>query len=132
MLATLLHIIWPPFTFSTTNLALFLTWSTTSSNYQFAYQNPKVAQVLRRTNTVFSLLTATGANKTTLLHVGTSCTCDIGFYSKGNVSATHQIVCATESQNCMDGVGLCPLQTPFTGGHTFKILLYLIFRAKGG
>ena len=31
------------------------------------------------------------ANKTTPLHVGTSYTHDIGFYSKGNVSATHQI-----------------------------------------
>ena len=31
-LATLLHIIWPPFTFSTPNLAPFPTWSTTSTN----------------------------------------------------------------------------------------------------
>ena len=39
-----------------------------------------------------SFLTATGTNKTTPLHVGTSYTHDIRFNSKTNVSTTHQIV----------------------------------------
>ena len=30
--SSLLHIFWPPFTFSTSNLAPFPTWSTTSTN----------------------------------------------------------------------------------------------------
>ena len=36
------------------------------------------------------LLSGTGANKMTPLHVGSSYTHDFGFYSKGNASATHQ------------------------------------------
>ena len=39
---------------------------------------------------VLPLLTGTGANKMTPLHVGTSYTHDFRFHSKGNASGTHQ------------------------------------------
>ena len=87
-LASLMQISWPLFAFCITP---FLTWSTTSSSLLTSTWK---SQALHRTNSnaVFSLLTPTGANKTTPLHVGTSYTHHIGFHSKRNVSATHQIV----------------------------------------
>ena len=64
---------------------------------------------------VLLLLTASGANEMTLLHVGTRYTHIIGFSSKRNVSATHQIP-------TLINVGTAPL----------KFSPYFVFRAKGG
>ena len=63
--------------------------------------------------------------QTTPLHVGTSYTHNFGFYSKGNVSATHQMAWVAK--------GLRPLPTPFKGGALpLKFPPYSLFRAKGG
>ena len=72
------------------------------------------------------------ANKTTPLHVGTSYTHDIRFYSKRNVSATHQIVWAGSLNPQIAWVvrGLRPLRTPLT--HLpLKFSPCSIFRPKG-
>ena len=64
--------------------------------YQLAYQDSKVPKrfvglIQMQCSPSFD---CNWANKTTPLHVGTSYIHDIRFYSKGNVSATHQIVWA--------------------------------------
>ena len=58
------------------------------------------------------------ANKTTPLYVGTSYTHDFGFYSKVNVSATHQIAWAgsLKPQIVWAARGPSPLRTPINGG----------------
>ena len=63
---------------------------------------------------VLPLLTGTGANKMTPLHVGTSYTHDFRFHSKGNASGMHHSAWAG-SQNpqiAWAARGLRPLQTP--------------------
>ena len=65
--------------------------------YQLAYRDLKVPKRfvgLIQMQCSPSFDCATGANKTTPLHVGTSYTHDFGFYSKENVSVTHQIAWA--------------------------------------
>ena len=85
-------------------------------------------------NAVLSLLlTATGANKTTPLHVGTSYTHDFGFYSKGNVSATDQIVWAESLNPQISWAvrGLHPLSSPINRGTPpLNFPMYSLFRAK--
>ena len=100
-----LHISWPLFTFCTSNLAPFPIWSTTSSNLLTGTRKFQCIVLP-------PLLTATGANKTTPLQVGTSYNNYIGFYSKRNVSTTHQIAWAGSLIYCVGGEGLCPLPTP--------------------
>ena len=61
--------------------------------YQLAYWDsnvPKRFIGLNQMQCSFSFDWNWGANKMTLLHVGTSYTHDFRFYSKGNPSATHQ------------------------------------------
>ena len=100
--------------------------------YQLAYWDLKVPKRLNQMQCSL-LLTATGANKTTPLHVGTSYTHAFGFYSKANVSATHQIAWEGHwTPNCVGGMGCAPFEPPLTGGHlAFKFSPYLLFRAKG-
>ena len=103
--------------------------------YQLAYQDSKVPKCFVGLIHALPLLTATGANKTTPLHVGTSYTHDFGFYSKRNVSATHPIAWAGSPNHAplRGWRGGCALfQPPLTWGHPFKIPPCLIFRAKGG
>ena len=87
-------------------------------------------QVLRRIKcSALPVLTGTGANKMTLLHVGTSYTHDFGFYSKGNASATHQSTWAgsLKPQMAWAARGLLPIRTPINGGTPpFKIPLVLV------
>ena len=89
-MATLLHIIWPPFNFSTPNLAPFPTWSTTSTNLLTGTRKSPSASKDQIKCSALPLLTGTGAYKMTPLHVGTSYTHDFQFHSKENASATHQ------------------------------------------
>ena len=92
------------------NLAPFSTWSTSCLP---GLESP---QALHRTKfSVLPLSTATGANKTTPLYVGTSFTHDIGFYSNRNISATHQIAWAG-SLNPQIAWALRPLRTPVNRG----------------
>ena len=64
--------------------------------YQLAYWDSKVPKRIVGLNQMqcSPLLTGTGENKMTPLHVGTSYTNDFGFCSKGNASGTHQIAWA--------------------------------------
>ena len=80
---------WPLFTSSISNLASFLTWSTTSSNLLTGTRKSPIP-----------LLSATGANKTTPLHVGTTYTNDIGFHSKENVSLPTRLRWLIPDANC--------------------------------
>ena len=59
----------------------------------------------------------------TLLHFGTSYTQDIMFYSKEDVSATHQIVWEGPLNVHIAWVarGHSPIRTPLTGEHPFWI-----------
>ena len=56
--------------------------------YQLAYRDSKVLKRFVGKCSALPLLTGTGANKITPLHVGTSYTYNFRFYSKG--SGTHQ------------------------------------------
>ena len=97
--------------------------------YQLAYRDSKVPKRFIGLNQMqcspsVPLLTGTGANKMTPLHVGTSYTHDFGFCSKGNASATHQIAWAgsLKPQIVWPVRGLRPLQIPINGGTPpFKI-----------
>ena len=72
---------------------------------------------------VLPLLTGTGANKMTPLHVGTSYTHDFRFHSKGNASGTHQSTWTgshthKKKANCVGGEGAQPPSNPaLTRGH---------------
>ena len=57
--------------------------------YQLAYRYSKVPKRFVECSAL-PLLTGTGANKMTPLHVGTSYIHDFRFHSKGNASGTHQ------------------------------------------
>ena len=104
------------------NSTPFLTWNNTSWNL-ITQMSPSASYDLFKYS-VLSVLTATAANKMTPLHVGTSYTHNIGFYSKRNISATNQIAWAVR--------WLHPLWTPIRGTPPLKFPLYSIFRAKCG
>ena len=73
-------------------LGSFPTWSTTSTNSLNGTRKTRalVGLIQMHCSPSFDC----SCNKTTPLHVGTSYTHDIRFYSKRNVSATHHIVWA--------------------------------------
>ena len=98
--------------------------------YQLAYQDSKVPKHLVVKCSVLSLLTATGPNKTTPLHFGTSYIhprCSV------NVSATHQIAWAESQKPKVSWAvrGLYHFQPPLMGTFPLKFPLYSLFRPKG-
>ena len=89
-LASLLQISWPPFPFCTPNVAPFTTWVLLLGTCLPGLKGP---QALHRTNWigVFSLFWLQLGYKNDPTAYCTSYTHNIRFYSKRNVSATHQI-----------------------------------------
>ena len=71
---------WPLFTFSTSKLGSFP--DIEYCFYHLAYQDSKVAKLFEGKCSTLPLLTGTGANKITPLHVGTSYTQISGFTAR--------------------------------------------------
>ena len=117
ILASLLHIFWPPLTFSTTSLPPFLTCSTTSTNLINGTQKSD-ALCRIKFNAVLSLFWLEPATPMIL--------------GKGNTSATHQSAWlgSLKPQIVLAVMGLHPFWTPI------NLLLifppYLLFSTKGG
>ena len=120
-LAALLEISQSSFTFSTANLAPFMTWSTTLSNLLTGLES---SQPLCRTklNAMFSLFwQQLGQTKRPhYIHVGTSYTHNIGFSRKKNVSATHQIEWGARGDSLLQtpiNIGTTPFKLPCCTRH---------------
>ena len=105
--------------------------------YQIAYRDSKVLKdfgglIQKQCSPSFD---CNWGKQNTPLHVGTSYTHDVGFYSNRNVSATQHIVWAgsLNPQIVWMARGLHTLQTTINGGHSpLKFPPYSLFRAKGG
>ena len=136
-MASLLCIFWPPFTFSTPNLAPFLTWNTTSTNLLTGTWESR--QVLCRTNwnAVFSLLWLQLRQTKQPHHMLAPATPSISGFTAREMSQLPTRLCWRGHRNPKlrgrRARRLHLLWTPINKGTPpLKSPSYLLFRSKGG